>query len=455
MVLAASGHGVSPDVVRARRNPCAPTVGLADEDNIGYNAPRVLADHARQLLQRSLNATALFDLGDQLSWVVKRVSQGEYILGVQNPEMREAKLDIQSRIGAIKSMEEIETDQSVNQSTVGWVPAGYAHLPLGRNSMTTIAGLEIRVFRVLVSERAEATEPIAPLNRSNYDDQPMRLLRLGHGIGNLQHELIARPSFKTRFRGVVVDSAFVHSRTVQELEIVGSWVAQNNLTLAVDLSRVIQVFPYPPRSFRMYRYMPAEYNKSMEMFMDVIDKLPVIGSTDLIITLHINPPTSPNVASDIQDTVGIICAAAKRHGATVHLRQAPKNDDFISGGSSDAGQTMAQYVKKIDADNLRVAPQVGLLLKHNRSTDELAALFSSQAPQAKLLLVGGYNVGVVPNCRGSCDFSQAAVSSMDAAGQAQARALAAAAAAAGATLVHDAAFADWQQALDDVAATAL
>ena len=138
----------------------------------------MLADHARQLLQRSLNATALFDLGDQLSWVVKRVSQGEYILGVQNPEMREAKLDIQSRIGAIKSMEEIETDQSVNQSTVGWVPAGYAHLPLGKNSMTTIAGLEIRVFRIFVSERAEATEPIAPLNRSNYDDQPTRLLRL-------------------------------------------------------------------------------------------------------------------------------------------------------------------------------------------------------------------------------------------------------------------------------------
>ena len=110
--------------------------------------------------------------------------------------------------------------------------------------MTTIAGLEIRVFRVLVSERAGATEPIAPLNRSNYDDQPARLLRLGHGIGNLQHELIARPSFKTRFRGVVVDSAFVHSRTVQELEIVGSWVAQNNLTLAVhDVIEIEDVFP--------------------------------------------------------------------------------------------------------------------------------------------------------------------------------------------------------------------
>ena len=34
---------------------------------------------------------------------------------------------------------------------------------------------------------------------------------------------------------------------------VGSWLVQNNLTVVVDLSRVLNVFPYPPRSFRMYK----------------------------------------------------------------------------------------------------------------------------------------------------------------------------------------------------------
>jgi hypothetical protein len=31
------------------------------------------------------------------------------------------------------------------------------------------------------------------------------------------------------------------------------------------------------------------------VFMDVVQKLPVISAKDLMLTLHINPPTSPNV----------------------------------------------------------------------------------------------------------------------------------------------------------------
>jgi len=189
------------------------------------------------LQHRTLNATALFDLGDRLAWTVKRVQSGEYIVAVQNPEPKDVPLEIQCRIGSISSMEEIETDQSVNASTPGWAPAGYAHLPLGRNTATSIAGLEMRVFRVKVVERAGATEPIAKLDRSDYDSEPTRLLRLGHGVGNLQHELMSKPSFKTRFRGVMVDSSFLHSRTVAELETVGSWLVQNNFTAVVDLSR--------------------------------------------------------------------------------------------------------------------------------------------------------------------------------------------------------------------------
>ena len=253
MPLVAIEQGVGKDIVHANRNPCYHTTGLSDEENIGYNAPRGLMEHAKQLLHRTLNATALFDLGAQLAWTVKRVATGEYVVGVQNPEAREEPLVIRSNIGSIITVEEVATDQSVNASTPGWVPAGYGHLPLGKNTATTIAGLEIRVFRVKITERAGATALIPPLNSSDYDNEPKRLLRLGHGVGNLQHDLMSRPSFKTRFRGVMIDSAFVHSRTVAELEVVGSWLVQNNLTVVVDLSRVLNVFPYPPRSFRMYK----------------------------------------------------------------------------------------------------------------------------------------------------------------------------------------------------------
>eukprot|EP01052_Picozoa_sp_SAG31_P002029 SAG31_NODE_68_length_28153_cov_23.647717_11_plen_778_part_00 len=450
-IIAAAKHGISPDVLHARRNPCQRMKGLQDNQNPGYNAPRELVAHARWLLERALNKTKLFDLGTELAWVLKHVDAGQYIIGVQNPAAREMPLNIRSRIGPIKSIFEIPTDASVNASTPGWVPAGYEKLSLGANSATTIAGLELRVFRVHVAEESGATIQTDPLNRTDYANQPQRLLRIAHGVGNLQHYLIARPSFKTRFNGVVLDSAFVHTRTIQELEIVGSWLVQNNHTVVIDMSRVINVFPYPPRSFRMYKYMPAEYNASMSMFLDVVAKLPAIGSTDLILSLHQQPPTSPHVDEDIQETLRTICIAASKHKATVHLRQAHKNDNFFA--SDDAGAAALEYVKKIGVANLRIALQTGMLLENNRSAAEVAKTYAKgSAPEPNLLLVSGYNEGVQGATHG---FSQAPVSGMDRADQAAVVRLVDAAAQAGATLIYDAAFASWNEALDDVWATSM
>lgn len=122
----------------------------------------------------------------------------------------------------------------------------------------------------------------------------------------------------------------------------------------------------------------------------------------------------------------------------------------VAGGTTDAGQRMLAWAKKL-APNLRVAPSVGYNLKNGVKTAALSSIFTSKG--AELLLVAGYSPGLDG---GHNDFTQASVSSMSStANQAEARALVAAAAAAGATLVHDASFADWEEALDDVAATSL
>ena len=341
VVIGSVDGGVAPTVRHNPRNPCFRGSGLSDSDNLGYQAPRVLLAHVQLLLKKTLRKPALFDLGAELAWVVKRVSSKEYVLGVQNPEVRPVSLTIKSRLGAIQSIQEISTDTSVNETTPGWVPAGYENRPLGQSGNATIAGLSMRIFRVRIAtvggQPATTTAEVAPLNASHYESQPKRLLRFGHDVGNLQHELMARPSFKTRFHGIVLDSAFVHSRTMDELMLLGDWLAMNNYTVAIDFSRVINVFPYPPRSFRLYTYMPAEYNKSMAMFMDVLQKLPAIGATDILLTLHQSPPgnqpTSAQVAADVAASIKQICVVAAKHRVTVHLRQAFKNDNMIPSES--------------------------------------------------------------------------------------------------------------------------
>lgn len=155
--------------------------------------------------------------------------------------------------------------------------------------------------------------------------------------------------------------------------------------------------------------------------------------------------------ADIQETLRTICIAASKHKATVHLRQAHKNDNFFA--SDDAGAAALEYVKKVDVSNLRIALQTGILLENNVAAAEVAKTYAGargSALESNLLLVSGYEAGVQGATHG---FSQAPVSGMDRADQFAVVRLVDAAAQAGATLIYDAAFASWSEALDDVWAT--
>eukprot|EP01050_Picozoa_sp_SAG11_P037550 SAG11_NODE_14862_length_597_cov_1.050201_1_plen_96_part_10 len=94
---------------------------------------------------------------------------------------------------------------------------------------------------------------------------------------------------------MVVDSDLLtQGRSEAQLALDRSWLLQNNLSVAVDMSRVLNVYPLPPGSYRMFKYMPAEYNKSMAYFLSVVERMPLIGATDLLLTLHRASKTTPD-----------------------------------------------------------------------------------------------------------------------------------------------------------------
>ena len=123
----------------------------------------------------------------------------------------------------------------------------------------------------------------------------------------------------------------------------------------------------------MFKFMPVEYNESMTYFLSLVRQLPVLGAKDLILSLHRASKTSPNAPpaatpeyeAEVTDTVRQICEAASAVGVGVHLRQAAKNEDYIMGGSGNVS-AMLDWIDTVAVNNLQVAPQTGLLLKHNR-----------------------------------------------------------------------------------------
>jgi len=208
IVLGAADFGVSSDLRPEQRNPCLRNqTGLSPEDNIAYRARRPLSRHVQRLLRETCRSTSMFELGESLAWLVEGVAPTEWILGVSNPELREEPLNISSKIGAIKSLEELSLDFSVNASVPGYVAAGYENSSvLGRSTNSTIAGVDMRIFRVTLAPAATGTTTrcLAPLRADT--EAPVRFLRFPHGLGDLHQAILKRPSFKNHFRGVVVDS---------------------------------------------------------------------------------------------------------------------------------------------------------------------------------------------------------------------------------------------------------
>lgn len=146
-------------------------------------SPFPLLSHAAAVLAATLNATVLFDAQPPpvqqavvastlsmatgavtsntpvtgLSTIVTRVSQGVYFLLVANPALRQQPLAISSRSGTIAALQEVQLLNPVRHA-VGYLPDGFSGAQLGSNSATTIAGADVRLFKItLTSASASAS----------------------------------------------------------------------------------------------------------------------------------------------------------------------------------------------------------------------------------------------------------------------------------------------------------
>eukprot|EP01047_Picozoa_sp_COSAG01_P037034 COSAG01_NODE_2920_length_6825_cov_27.601452_6_plen_160_part_00 len=155
-----------------------------------------------------------------MTWVPKRVSNTEYILGVSNNCLHELPLRIQSispQLGAVTKVTELPLDQSEKGAT-GYLPHGYENASLGQSTANTIAGVDMRVFRVTVAgtgtglAQQQPSEVAAPSSAIDSDSgssmqrpsaklRPRVLLRLSARIGSIRTEIERRPSFFNYFAG--------------------------------------------------------------------------------------------------------------------------------------------------------------------------------------------------------------------------------------------------------------
>ncbi|MDO5553287.1 MAG: hypothetical protein Q4G68_05960 [Planctomycetia bacterium] len=314
--------------------------------------PFPLLGHVHRLFSRELNATVLFDVGKDLGSVVCRKEQNIYRIGLFNNTLTEKPFAIQSRIGTIASVRELEIDTS-ERTAVGFPPDGFENSDFGSNTDKTIAGGDLRIFEVtLDSERItvipDTPKPARPRNR---------FLTL-RGSGTIQQEILARPTFFEHYDGVMVDWRYFESRTTQAVKKEAGWLQRQKVKIIVDFSSGINLFP----DLRMVRNDLPEYERSMATFKEVITKASQGGATEVLLKTHIQPENNyhpDQTRADTLDTLRELSHFAAALKMNTSLRVMIVNGRYAAQDYDGFYDQLAGWMK------LAVLPE--LLPEHKRN----------------------------------------------------------------------------------------
>ncbi|MGC8638575.1 MAG: hypothetical protein ACP5XB_01710 [Isosphaeraceae bacterium] len=322
--------------------------------------PYVLTRETRAVLDEVFRQQMLFDVGRNLSVIMCKKVTCSYTLGIVNNGWTERALEIKSLIGPIQSIRELALDTS-ERSAEGFLPEEADGKGLGRNTRSTIAGGDIRVFEVKVKESgvveiAHKTPPARPRGRwLTLRDQ-----------GSIKESMLARPTFFEQFDGVVVDWRRLRDREGPALAGEAGWIGRQGLHVAVDLSSGLDLYP----ALRLVDNDQIDFSLSMTTVADVLHKMGVIGSRDLILSLHRHPEnnfTNEQTRAAFVASLKEICRRAGEKEVKVHLRQAFGKPPWSLG-------EMASLIDQVGASNLRIAASTALLAHFRVPVETVKAL---------------------------------------------------------------------------------
>jgi hypothetical protein len=258
-----------------------------------------------------------------------------------------------------------------------------------------IAGGDIRIFAVRVKEEnVEEIAHVAPPPRPRGRALPLRRAR------SIKEEVLARPSFFQHFDSVVVDWRYLRGREKEILERESGWIGLQGLKLLIDLSSGIDLYP----DLRLVDNRREDYLASLAAIEEVMGKMEILSAHDLILSLHRYPEnnfTEEQTWQSFAITLGQLCERAKRREVTVHLR-------LSVGKPPEDLKKAAEFVGRVGAGNLRLAPSTAFLLAKKVELKEATRLLGGQVglwfvntPQIDIAgqvwngngLIGGYQDG--------------------------------------------------------------
>lgn len=343
--------------------------------------PHPLSKEAFRALDGVFRSQMLFSLSDHtqtngLSLVTCRRGKGEYTLCIQNNTWSERPFRIVSFVGNIRSVEELPTSDR-QHSVPGYCPEGMKAESLGKDTVDTIAGGGVRMFRVVVDENGvtelpKVSPPSPPKGRS---------LVLRDVAGPIKHEVLVRETFFSHYDSVTVGADYLASRSSQDIAAQANFIRIRNLKVICDLRPLLNSYP----DGRLVENDADMVAKMERLYADIFPKMRTLGSEDLIATVSCPTEELSTDKVDYLDSVGRglsrLADRAKTYGITVHVVVSPVRG---RGRCGDFKSTSA-LVRRLAKTNLKVAPSLAAMLARSGDVKDLARELSASDSALVLL----------------------------------------------------------------------
>lgn len=295
-----------------------------NEVDVTLPSPYPLLDHSKKMFNYILGNASIFYSEANLTLVhmLLNSSTDEFLVLVSNPELKEQPLKWGSYGRDVELIQEIPLDQS-EKGAVGYLPDGYEDADIGKSTSTTIAGGDTRLFRVRV-KHLEGQSDVKYMPKASPKPRPKGIgLHLRHLEHSIRYEVLKRPTFFQHYDSVVVDYSYLISKDNNFLVDDGQWLSQQSVIIYVDASPSINLFP----TLRFVTDDPATYNKTVASLTSLMHKMNILGSHDLIISLHGFPGDEAANQSrrDFNATIYYLNNLGTQLNITLHMLDTPKN----------------------------------------------------------------------------------------------------------------------------------
>ncbi len=204
-----------------------------------------LLNHVKQLVSDQIKQYQLLTAGQNVTCSVNTIDNTHFLVGIYNNSLVQQDFDIQSNIGTITDISELSLGEDISQER-GYKPNS-GTVVFGTNSENTIQALDVRLFKVAISNPS-----ITKLPEITYPTLPEKKYLSINKLNQLCDIISGYPHFFHHFTGVKISWDMIGNYENKAFIEDADWINHQKIGFIIDFTENFPLIDFRPENIITY-----------------------------------------------------------------------------------------------------------------------------------------------------------------------------------------------------------